>query len=168
MPGCGKRGNPRPGFPRFPPPLEIAPRSPLSHRAGCGPFFSRKRTRKKHGKEPGQRARLISSLQAHSWIRKCCPLASLPSARRPPLASESPQLGTRQRIHQRRINECEYHRVGTDPRREDRPAIAVKPRFLTKKCKRCSQGAGPRERRQFRARTVTQVREQCLPRFLSG
>jgi hypothetical protein len=32
MPGRGKRGKPRSGFPPFPPPLEIAPRFPHSHR----------------------------------------------------------------------------------------------------------------------------------------
>ena len=31
MPGGGKRRKPKPGFPRFPPPLEIAPRFPHSH-----------------------------------------------------------------------------------------------------------------------------------------
>ena len=31
MTGSGKRGKPKPGFPRFPPPLEIAPRFPHSH-----------------------------------------------------------------------------------------------------------------------------------------
>ena len=31
MPDGGKRGKPKPGFPRFPPPLEIAPRFPHSH-----------------------------------------------------------------------------------------------------------------------------------------
>jgi hypothetical protein len=31
MPGPGKRGKPKAGFPRFPPPLEIAPRFPHSH-----------------------------------------------------------------------------------------------------------------------------------------
>ena len=31
MTGGGKRGKPKPGFPRFPPPLEIAPRFPHSH-----------------------------------------------------------------------------------------------------------------------------------------
>lgn len=32
MPGRGKRGKPTPGFPLFPPPLEIAARFPHSHR----------------------------------------------------------------------------------------------------------------------------------------
>jgi len=33
MTGHGKRGKPKSGFPRFPSPLEIAPRFPHSHRA---------------------------------------------------------------------------------------------------------------------------------------
>jgi hypothetical protein len=36
------------------------------------PFFFRKRTRKKPRKGARHRDCLISSLQAHSWIRKCC------------------------------------------------------------------------------------------------
>ena len=32
MTGRGKRGKPKTGFPPFPPPLEIAPRFPHSHR----------------------------------------------------------------------------------------------------------------------------------------
>ena len=34
MPGHGKSGKPKAGFPLFPLPLEITPRLPLSHRAG--------------------------------------------------------------------------------------------------------------------------------------
>lgn len=39
MTGCGKRGKPYPGFPLFPPPLEIAGRFPHSHRPDRYPPF---------------------------------------------------------------------------------------------------------------------------------
>ncbi len=46
MTGPGKRGKPTPGFPRFPPPLEIAPRFPHSHRLEDCYFLSPNNLRK--------------------------------------------------------------------------------------------------------------------------
>ena len=70
MPGCGKAGKPKPGFPSFPPPLEIATRFPHSHRAGDGSLFLFE-TNRNHTKGAQNLRRPASALQAHSLIRKC-------------------------------------------------------------------------------------------------
>jgi hypothetical protein len=53
MPGGGKPGKPKPGFPRFPPPLEIAARFPHFHRAND--VFPAKTEPKNQRKETGIR-----------------------------------------------------------------------------------------------------------------
>src|SRR3984957_12209142 len=71
MPGRGKRGKPKPGFPSFPTALGNRccdfhiPTAPAT-----GPFHP-KTNKKKPQKGARHRDCLISSLQAHSWIRKC-------------------------------------------------------------------------------------------------
>ena len=82
MPDGGKRGKPKPGFPRFPPPLEIAPRFPHSHNSD---EFSRSQIKK--GAPATQKAptpvfRLIDEKMLSPTIRK--PLQFKPGPRSGP------------------------------------------------------------------------------------